>query len=1499
MAATLEGLRPTSMEFTARPALRTTSRASTRQSYSRGSSANDQVTANPSLSIIEVEAKLREKVRTKYQTLIQAFQNYDTDQTLSVTKGEFHRVLEAFCFPLTKEQFEGVVHKVKLNPNGTVKYEDFLNKFSGRSAGPEQYKRPELNNAMHGQGQGGQEANTDMVETMLRNKIKDQLKTVIKALQLYDYNSDGHIQRHELRKVLENYCFKMTDRQFDKLYQRYDFHHRGLINYKDFLLRLGVNVENHLNPKPANALQWQTNQPPVAEKRQSFRKPDEAQLAGMNFDQIELEFRKKMRANFTHIKKIFLAFDPNLDGFIALSDLKNILNQFTIPLTDQLFSQLMDRCGVKATGKISWEYFLDKFQDPQSHGNGQTIPIKPAHKYHPNMGTGETTNIRDIVKLLDNHVKSAYGSFKNAFLQLDKNRSGKLTRKDIRDVVNKFKFQLTDGQFTELMNLVDPQHTNSISYQRFLELFEPKEDMKEGHKWLKSVHRFNETQKPAILAWETVEDIMRDKIQAQWVDVSKAIIQKDPGYTGRISPKSLRNILEKFCIPMSDEHFETLMQTISEDDDSGQSDGKVSYMRLMHILGVSIKPGDFEGLSTQILASNIENEQIRHSQHQMKENEITQNMHARTKGMSVDEIIIRLKDKIHQHQNEFRNAFKKYDIRRKGKISKKDFRQVLEDMGIYANDEQFKELCASLNFTNGHMTYMNFVENFNDLRIGGPATELFKANNHRVNAIRGDEYGMSAIEVESKLRNKLRENFEDLRGAFYKFDDRHKGTLNKASFRRMLDTFMCFMNDEEFDKLCQRLGLEYNTRLSYPQFLEKFEVKDTEEGHKWLNSVHRYNETKQTPLLTAEQCHAELAQKAHRQFKDIAQMFRTMDNNGKGVIKKSDLREILYKFMLPISKEEFGKLWTMYDPAGSGRLTHAEFVRQLTGEEFTPGDQGGTSHNIIKQSYQGLEKHHRDQQAKHEQITLNQANTATVMSVETVLQQLKDRIRDSHKDYQSAFRKYDKRGRGYLTVADIQRLLVDLNYFLDDDQFYDLLQRLNLTPQNTKLYYEDFVSVFEEGRKESYDPKQQDANFAHAGQRTSKLSPDKAAEKMMKMVGQQLFIVQAALQAFDPGYTGCIRTSELRRVLDNFCFVMTEPQFKHFIGTVPRNPDNTVNYIEFLEVFGEKDPEAKRWLETISQNIQDGPRNMTMSQIQDLLTEKVSANYQAFVSSFTDVDYARIGVISKDDFREVLNKNFVRLSEEQFEALWNIMKINEFGNLEYHEFLRRYTIEKKPATPLITGRPGTGMSQMSFRSRTSMSRASSTGSGRPFTPLVNAQGAEKAIHPQIQRNWKEIQRMCRDYDPNSTGAISQSQFKSILSSLNIEICDDDVRSLLMKYDLKNNYTFCYSDFLRHLVLPAPRREKTFAGTDKKNSSSDNTNTRISQCVQNSWKDMRRDFRHLDPSGSGLVTEEDFRDVLRNNKLDATEGEFFDLTMKYDKKKEGMIAYNDFIKDHIN
>lgn len=47
-----------------------------------------------------------------YFFLFQAFMTYDVEHNLGVTKGEFRRVLESFCVPLTSEQFEAVVAKV-------------------------------------------------------------------------------------------------------------------------------------------------------------------------------------------------------------------------------------------------------------------------------------------------------------------------------------------------------------------------------------------------------------------------------------------------------------------------------------------------------------------------------------------------------------------------------------------------------------------------------------------------------------------------------------------------------------------------------------------------------------------------------------------------------------------------------------------------------------------------------------------------------------------------------------------------------------------------------------------------------------------------------------------------------------------------------------------------------------------------------------------------------------------------------------------------------------------------------------------------------------------------------------------------------------------------------------------------------------------------------------------------------------------------------------------
>ncbi len=51
------------------------------------------------------------------------------------------------------------------------------------------------------------------------------------------------------------------------------------------------------------------------------------------------------------------------------------------------------------------------------------------------------------------------------------------------------------------------------------------------------------------------------------------------------------------------------------------------------------------------------------------------------------------------------------------------FVQVLGNFGLHLSDDQFKELCAKLSFHNGHMTYMDFVDSFEDPRISGPVLQ--------------------------------------------------------------------------------------------------------------------------------------------------------------------------------------------------------------------------------------------------------------------------------------------------------------------------------------------------------------------------------------------------------------------------------------------------------------------------------------------------------------------------------------------------------------------------------------------------------------------------------------------------------------------------------------------------------------------------------------------------------------------------------------------------------
>ena len=56
---------------------------------------------------------------------------------------------------------------------------------------------------------------------------------------------------------------------------------------------------------------------------------------------------------------------------------------------------------------------------------------------------------------------------------------------------------------------------------------------------------------------------------------------------------------------------------------------------------------------------------------------------------------------------------------------------------------------------------------------------------------------------------------------------------------------------------------------------------------------------------------------------------------------------------------------------------------------------------------------------------------------------------------------------------------------------------------------------------------------------------------------------------------------------------------------------------------------------------------MTLDDIQDKLREAVQAHTYNIAKALAEADYVNLGVISKDDFRTVMDKETYRISDEQ------------------------------------------------------------------------------------------------------------------------------------------------------------------------------------------------------------------------------------------------------------
>ncbi|KAI1883413.1 hypothetical protein AGOR_G00231180 [Albula goreensis] len=606
------------------------------------------------------------------------------------------------------------------------------------------------------------------------------------------------------------------------------------------------------------------------------------------------------------------------------------------------------------------------------------------------------------------------------------------------------------------------------------------------------------------------------------------------------------------------------------------------------------------------------------------------------------------------------------------------------------------------------------------------------------------------------MKQRIQKYYGDILTAFLLMDKNRDGVINRGDFRILFDSLEFTSNEEEYQRVLGMLGLEPGATLNYAEFFDAIQATG-KPGIQLLSA----NKWKRFVEEAGEQVHSHLASRAHSGWSEMAKSFSHFNEEGQGLVTKRDLKQLLYTYALPISPNQFEKLWSRYDREGRGELTHSEFLEQLG---VAPEENGRGQSHMTMEGCSGSQ-------------TQGRAGSAGSQTAQTspVLQEIREVVRRSYAEVSCSLVGLDESKDGYVGLDDLQALLQKHGSQVKEDELIHLLNSLKISVDNRKLSYLHFLQAF--GHRAASAPGSRPPRES-----VEQLSPDRAMLRLREEVSASYHALHKVFSAFDKSGRGAVSPLEFQRVLDHFCVRLSDRQLTHLLSMLPVNEDDhSVPWRHFLLKFRIKDQaySTENWLERVERAVGPAkPRPLPMSDILERIQEVVSAKLYTVAKDMAELDYGRINVISKEHFRVICDRHFLRVTDEQFESLWELLPVNEFGNLEYRELLKRFSgdswggpqtsergdpvtspvcpevstsaIRRPKTAPCIIGRP------KSANQGEETGPASVTGGGA--SPPLSADAVERRVRGQTRGCWKELQRRCREEDPTGCGGIATDSF---------------------------------------------------------------------------------------------------------------------------------------------
>lgn len=784
------------------------SRAESR--LSRLNSAASSLQGPDRASVDEIEALLREKMKTGYYDIRGAFKNCDPEGKGIVNREKLREILINFLSrSITLSHFNKLMVRLRLDHKKMISYDEFYAAFRPPKKADEgpawlQLEKPDLKYMSAAQ-----------VHAHLKEKAKQRFLDVAELIPQMNPGGSGRILRPELRNVLNKMGFYMEDDEFEKLWQKYDTENYGTIRAERLMSRLGIAMKD-------------------TGSREVSSSPRKLEAERKHSLDVERWLKRKFREGFSDMKHAFMELDLDRIGKVSFDDFRMVMKDFGLRLdTDKQLDDFIARCGIEASnGKISYKEFLRRFQDRSEQGMPHKILANPLHRYHHSEGGSNYSTTSAIEARMMDMFQKEFLALLGTFHNIDRKDSGLLTQQQFRAAIEgRFELNMSEQEFESFLKKVPIDSDGMVKYVEFMSKFDtfeskslfdrssimdrkealptlpeidsPPMSPKKQFRPMKTMDSYNSQEGRSV---EELKALIKSVLQHNYQAFEEAFYELDELNSKKMSPNMMIKLLKKFGLPLSRNEVKRLWDTLITDQR-----GSLEYWQFVRTFGYSLDSAAFPN-------AKVSPPKRGDNDFMMRSNKLNSDKHL---------LHHLLKSNIDFHWETLWREFTSIDRQGTGNVSRKDFTTILQDMCVELTDYECQVLCDKFDpKKEGRINYIKFLEPYSKHRRAHRHGHNMQAvMKHPQAELPMDEIvqkpskGLST--VTAKLRDKLSGKWINLMRAFKKLDKDNKDFLSLQEFRHVLELCNVVLDEEDIYYILTEFDENRGDKIRYTKFLDK------------------------------------------------------------------------------------------------------------------------------------------------------------------------------------------------------------------------------------------------------------------------------------------------------------------------------------------------------------------------------------------------------------------------------------------------------------------------------------------------------------------------------------------------------------------------------------------------------------------------------------------------------------------------------------------------------